>query len=91
MRKWHADLAKQAPRLRTKPGKKQRYRKQGKDDESKRRRHASANRTLTILKAALNHAWTHPPEGRELAVGGFDPEAWRKVKPFRGADVPNTL
>jgi len=39
-----------------------------------------ANRTLTVLKAALNHAYH---EGRVSTD-----EAWRKVKPFREADAP---
>jgi integrase len=33
-----------------------------------------------VLKAALNHAW----QGGKLTCGD---EAWRKVKPFRGADA----
>ena len=45
-----------------------------------RARRATANRTLTVLKAALNHAFH---EGR---VSSDNP--WRKVKPFRGADAP---
>jgi integrase len=47
--------------------------------EAVRRRRASANRVLTILKAALNHAFH---EGRASSD-----EAWRKVKPFREADA----
>jgi integrase len=45
-----------------------------------RARRATANRTLTVLKAALNHAYH---EGH-LASD----EAWRKVKPFREAVAP---
>jgi integrase len=41
---------------------------------------ATANRTLTVLRAALNHAFH---EGRIASD-----EAWRKVKPFREADAP---
>jgi len=37
------------------------------------------NRTLTILKAALNHAWA------ENKVAARD--AWQRVKPFRDVDV----
>jgi integrase len=49
-------------------------------DEAKRRRQASANRVLTILKAALNHAFD---EGH---VANCD--AWgRKLKPFRDVEV----
>jgi len=50
------------------------------DPEVIRARRSSANRTLTILKAALNHAFH---EG--LLV---DDTAWRKVKPHRGVDAP---
>lgn len=51
------------------------------DPDATRRRQATANRILTILKAALNHA---REEGRY--VGPDD--AWRLVKAFRGADAP---
>ena len=50
------------------------------DADAVRARRATANRTLTVLKAALNHAFH---EGRVEAD-----EAWRKVKPFREADAP---
>jgi integrase len=50
--------------------------------EVKRRRHATANRQLTQLKAALNFAWN---EGR----ASNDTE-WRRVKPFKDADQPRT-
>ncbi len=45
-----------------------------------RARRATANRVLTILKAALNHAFH---EGHVASD-----EAWRKAKPFREADAP---
>ncbi len=51
------------------------------DLDAPRRRQATANRILTVLKAALNHA---REEGR--AIGPDD--AWRLIKPFRGADAP---
>jgi integrase len=50
------------------------------DPEAVRRRRASANRVLTYLKAALNHAW------RDGMVPSDD--AWRRVKPFRSVDAP---
>jgi integrase len=50
------------------------------DAEAVRRRRATANRVLTYLKAALNHAW------RNGAVPSDD--AWRRVKPFRSVDAP---
>ncbi len=51
-----------------------------KDADAVRARRATANRTLTVLKAALNHAF------HESRIASD--EAWRKVKPFREADAP---
>ena len=79
LRKWHAGLARKPPRLRSKQGKTQQYRVLADDEDSLRRRRASANRCLAQLKAALNLAW------REGKVPS-DKE-WRKVKPFEGADA----
>ncbi len=45
-----------------------------------RRRRTSANRVLSYLKAALNHAW------RAGIVPSDD--AWRRVKPFRAVEAP---
>jgi integrase len=50
------------------------------DADAVRARRATANRTLTILKAALNHSFH---DGRIMTD-----EMWRKVKPFREADAP---
>jgi integrase len=79
LRNWHMDIAAASPRLRTKPGKKQNVRDTARDPEAPRRRRATANRILTVLKAALNHAW------REGKVASDD--AWRRVAPFREADA----
>jgi integrase len=49
------------------------------DPEASRARRATANRLLTVLKAALNHAF------QEGKVASDEP--WRKVKPFREADA----
>ena len=46
-------------------------------DDEKRARRDSANRVLTILKAALNHAL----DRRRVTCSG---EAWREAKPYRG-------
>jgi integrase len=79
LRKWRDKIADQAPRLRTKKGKVQQYREiDPDDDEARRRRKATANRTLTILKAALNAAWR---EGKIPSDA-----AWRRVEPFEEAD-----
>jgi integrase len=78
IRKWHVGLAKALPRARTKPGKVQQHRAFDGSAEAVRRRRSSANRVLTILKAALNHAFN---DGKLPSDA-----AWRKVKPFRGVD-----
>ena len=44
-----------------------------------RKRRATANRILTVLKAALNHAW------KSGHVASDD--AWRRVKPFRAVET----
>jgi integrase len=50
------------------------------DPEALRKRKASANRILTMLKTALNHAY------RNGRIGSDD--AWRRVSPFKRADAP---
>lgn len=80
IRDWLADLAEKPARLRTLPGQQQRYREEEGSPDYVRRRRATANRTLTILKAALNYAFH---EGKTQTD-----EAWRRVKPFREADAP---
>lgn len=52
------------------------------DREAMRRAQATANRNWTVLRAALNHAYT---TGR---VPGD--EAWRRIKPFRNVDRART-
>jgi integrase len=81
IREWHSGLAEAPARLRTKSSALQpRTRTLDPDDtELMRRRRATANRVLTVLKAALNHAFR---EGRVA-----NDEAWRRVKPFREADA----
>lgn len=82
IRDWLSGLAKEAPRLRTRKDEDQKFRKVTQDAEAKRRRQSSANRTFTVLKAALNHAW------REGKVDS-DME-WRRVKPFHSVDKART-
>jgi integrase len=81
VRKWLADLASQAPRIRGRAHSTDiRFRDFDADDpEAVRRRKATANRTLTILKAALNFAF------REGKVAS-DRE-WRRVEPFEDVDA----
>jgi integrase len=79
IRKWLVDVAKTPPRLRTREGEKQNYRKIGDDHETRRKRRATANRTLTVLKAALNMAWR---EGK-VATNS----EWHRVEPFENVDA----
>jgi integrase len=78
---WKEATAKAPARLRTKKGEPQKYQEDDDNDpdESRRKRHASTNRTLTILKAALNTAW------RDQKIPSD--QAWRAVEPFEGADA----
>lgn len=79
IRSWHDKLATAPARVRTRPGATPQQRPAATTDDAKRARRASANRILTILKAALNHAWR---EGRVPSD-----EAWRKVRPFQEVDA----
>jgi integrase len=81
IQKWLRDLAASPARLRAKKNaKKPNFRELNKSDaDSIRRRRSSANRTLTVLKAALNRAW------REGNIPSD--EAWRRVEPFEEADA----
>ncbi len=81
IQKWLRDLAASPARLRAKKNaKKPNFRELNKSDvDAIRRRRASANRTLTVLKAALNRAW------REGKIPSD--EAWRRVEPFEEADA----
>ena len=79
IRKWHAKLASSPARIRTPRGVGQRH-KIGNSDEDARRRRASANRSLSQLKAALNRARA---EGKVQCDDG----AWKLAKPFAGVDT----
>jgi integrase len=83
LRRWLDAVAAAPPRLRTRKGQAQRYRVTDPgDEEAKRRRQSSANRTWTILKAALNMAWRDGKGGRSLT----DVE-WRTVESFTDVDA----
>jgi integrase len=78
---WHNKLALAPARLRTaKAETKRKTRELADDADSIRRRRATANRVLTVLKAALNYAWK---EGRVASD-----TAWRKATPFRNVAAP---
>jgi integrase len=81
LRNWLSALADKPPRVRAKNGaKEQRYRADfdPDDDEFRRQRRSTANRTLNILRAALNRAF-------EEGLVSSDTE-WRRVKSFRQVD-----
>jgi integrase len=71
LRAWHQAVA-AAPLRRGK--------KKGKDAEAGRRRKSTANRVLTVLKAALNRAYQDDKTKSDAA--------WRKVKPFPKVEAP---
>ena len=76
IRKWHESLANAPARARRgKFGK-----KNLREINDPRARRATANRILTILKAALNYAWR---DGKTPSD-----DAWRKVRPFHNVDAP---
>jgi hypothetical protein len=83
IRTWHEAQAVTPARLRqnareVKKGQLKTRKLNDTDPEAMRRRRSSANRVLTILKAALNQAW------REGMIPTDD--AWRRVRPFPEAD-----
>jgi integrase len=79
IRDWHQTLAKRPARLRTGQGQKQNLSDTPKTPDAIRQRRSTANKMLTILKAALNHAYK---EG-EIASDA----AWASVKPFKRVDI----
>jgi integrase len=74
LRRWLRGLARTAARARTPKGEPQRHHHPAEDDDARR---SSANRTLAILKAALNRVW------RDGKVPSDS--AWRRVEPFENA------
>ena len=79
IRHWHEGLASAPLLLRSGRGKPRNHRPAPTDPDGKRRRKATANRVLNVLKAALNRAWY---EGKVSSD-----EAWRRVKPFRDTNA----
>jgi integrase len=79
LRRWRDQIASAAPRLRTRNGDQQKHREIAAGEDAERARRASANRTWTILRAALNHAFNEGKAETDVA--------WRKVKPFRRVDA----
>lgn len=78
---WHRAIAERPRRWRSRPGAEAKLAAFDRtNSDAVRRRRATANRVLTYLKAALNHAW------RAGLVPSDD--AWRRVKPFKSVDAP---
>jgi integrase len=76
---WHKARARSPAMLRTKKGASKRNERPAETDEAIRSRRATANRDLTVLKAALNRfAEDHL---------GLPVHAWREAKPFKGVDT----
>jgi integrase len=79
LRDWHEKLSLAPPRLRSGPKTAPRKLREPTDDDARRARRATANRVLTILKAALNQAYR---DGKATSD-----DAWRRVKPFPKVDA----
>ena len=81
LRDWRDAAAETPARVRTKVGDQQQVRTAIDQDpaDAKRRRRASVNRVLTILKAALNQGW------RDQKIS--TDQAWRALKPFAQTDA----
>jgi integrase len=80
LRRWLATLASMPKMKRTGRGARQQYGAEPNGGDGARGRRASANRVLSMLKAALNHAYDegHVPSNTEWG---------RKLKPFRDVEV----
>jgi integrase len=76
---WHRGLATKPALARSKPGRKPNHRRADRSADGIRKRRATANRILTVLKAALNHAWKSGHAASD--------DAWRRVKPFRAVET----
>jgi integrase len=78
---WRNAIADAAPRVRSRVGKEQAFRAfDPNDPDAIRKRQATANRVLTVLKAGLNLAKAE----KRIATDA----AWVDIKPFREVDVP---
>ena len=80
IRAWHHAIAAAPARLRTKAMEKQRHAPKADGPDAHRARRSTANRVLTVLKAALTLAYG---DGKVPSD-----DAWRRAKPFRDVDAP---
>ncbi len=81
LRDWHTALAARPRLVKGMKGKPSRFLPTPETDEEKRRRRSTANRTMSVLKSALNLAFRE----HEDRVG--TDKAWRNLKPFSGVDA----
>jgi integrase len=79
LRAWHAALAKTPARVRSGKDERQKHAETDHTDEGKRRRRSSANRVLTVLRAALNYAFRERKVASDLE--------WRSVRPFKSVEA----
>jgi integrase len=78
---WRDALAEAAPRVRSGAGQKPAFREVDMSDpEIMRKRQSAANRIYTVLRAALNFAYTEGKIGTKAA--------WERVRPFRKTNAP---
>lgn len=77
--KWHEGIATSPPRVRSAKEKASRLRAAGTGPEFSRKRRATANRALTVLKSALNNAYHD-------GLATHD-DTWRRVKAYRNVDA----
>jgi integrase len=75
---WHSALGKALRHVRSSAGEMRRLPIRAGEDGIRARR-ASANRTLTVLRAALNRVWRAGKVGSD--------RAWRSVEPFEGVEA----
>jgi integrase len=79
--RWRNDIAASGKQVRTKQrADKPARRPPPVGDDERRKRRATANRVLSMLKAALNRAYNAGRVGSDAA--------WRKVRPFKQANEP---
>ncbi len=79
IRQWRDRKAQSPARTRTSNGDKQRFRNVPDNPESVRQRKSSTNRTLTVLKASLNHAFREGKVDSDLE--------WRRVSPYKRVEA----
>jgi integrase len=80
LRRWLSKLGEAPAMMRTRRGAAQKFREHSADDaEAIRRRRSTANRTWTVLRAALNFAFSEGLVSTD--------NAWKRVKAFRDVDA----